>query len=325
MKKRYSFISLLRVLAMISIVAGHLCSYFNIYLYDLGGVGVEIFLAISGYLYGRRIIEDKREWIKSRALRIMIPVWIWTVFLFILGCVIDEPHFDLLPCLIGIQGACFITPWNPPIYPAMSHTWFITAILVCYLITIALCSKKGHSVVDKYKWIIFAASCVAQIILARFGFQIAYFIIFFFGFVIARLDQKHIGRRAVLSFAAMIALGVTRILLHGLENWFYNSVVALWSAGAIGVFSLCFFEWSETKRVTFFENIAKSILWKYLDIVSYSVYIAHYCYLHGFFSVDHLIESKPMQLLLMLLFTIISAIALERLTALIDNKRALTA
>ena len=321
MKKSYPFISILRVLAMISIVAGHLCSYFDVYLYDLGGVGVEIFLAISGYLYGQRLIKYKAKWLYGRLMRIMIPVWIWTVFLFLLGSIIDKPHFDLLPCLIGVQGTGFLTPFNLPIYRAMSHTWFVTTILICYLFTLVLCNEKGLSFVDKYKWQITIMSCIAQIILARIGFQIGYFIIFFTGFIIARLGKSDISKRALLSFIAMFILGATRILLHGLENWFYNSVIAIWSAGAIGIFSLCFFEWLGTKWSASVEKIANLAVWKYLDKVSYPIYIVHYCFLHGFLDVANMAVNPMLQLLLCLVLTGFSAAVLEKTTEIVRKRR----
>lgn len=50
-------ISIIRVLAMLSIVLGHICTWKGINTYQLGAIGVEVFLFISGYLYGKKRID----------------------------------------------------------------------------------------------------------------------------------------------------------------------------------------------------------------------------------------------------------------------------
>lgn len=68
--KRNAGISLIRVAAMLSIVFAHICAWKGIYLYQLGSIGVEVFLFISGYLYGRREISDRKQWMIARVRRI---------------------------------------------------------------------------------------------------------------------------------------------------------------------------------------------------------------------------------------------------------------
>ena len=51
---KISSISIIRVIAMLSIILGHYLMMKNIYTYQLLSIGVEIFLLVSGYLYGTR-------------------------------------------------------------------------------------------------------------------------------------------------------------------------------------------------------------------------------------------------------------------------------
>ena len=43
---------------MISIIIGHWCTFAGIYIYQLGGIGVEVFLFLSGYIYGQKKIPN---------------------------------------------------------------------------------------------------------------------------------------------------------------------------------------------------------------------------------------------------------------------------
>lgn len=317
--KRYHFISVLRVLAMLSIVAGHICTFLDIYLFDLGGVGIYSFLAISGFLYGNRVIENTGKWLVSRVKRIMIPVWIWTILLFVLGMVIDTAHYDLLLCLFGVQGLPFFTPVSFEVYRPMAHTWFITVILLCYLMTALIGTEKTQGWVDHNKRVIFPALCLVQIVLVYFGFQIIFFNVFFAGYIIARLKDGKLNTRAVLSFLTMLMLGIIRIMWHryGAENVFYNRIIVSWSGAAIGIFSLCFFEWFGSK--VSMEKLSESKGWKYLDKLSFPIYIVHYCLLHGFLQVGQFTGNRAMQIALCIFFTEFSAVVLDKVNGIIEK------
>lgn len=137
------FINYLRVFAVISIL---LCHYMpessNVYLQmsaQFFNIGVNIFIIISGFCLGLQgEITDVKLWYRKRLKRIYIPYWI---FLFSLSVVyiIKKIKFNFLnwlSCILGIQGA------NVGVWGA-DHTWFITAILICYLVT-PLISKGFH-------------------------------------------------------------------------------------------------------------------------------------------------------------------------------------
>lgn len=63
----------LRSIAMISIVVGHLFQSLESSLIYVFNVGVQVFLIISGYLYGHRMIVGWRHWFTKRFLKIYLP------------------------------------------------------------------------------------------------------------------------------------------------------------------------------------------------------------------------------------------------------------
>ena len=75
--KRDVSIQLIRILSMFLIIIGcHLISEFGNDILKKAGqifnVGVYIFLFISGYLYGDKIIKNKKKWYFKRLKRILI-------------------------------------------------------------------------------------------------------------------------------------------------------------------------------------------------------------------------------------------------------------
>ena len=75
-------ISLLRVIAMGAIVVCHLLQgYDNPYCY-LFNIGVQVFLAISGYLYGCKTIHSWKSWFMTRFKKLYVPY-----LLFFLVCI----------------------------------------------------------------------------------------------------------------------------------------------------------------------------------------------------------------------------------------------
>ncbi|WP_303926136.1 acyltransferase family protein [Subdoligranulum variabile] len=78
--KNYA-ISLVRCLAMISIITCHALQYYNNPLATWANVGVQIFLFMSGYLYGQRDIVEIVPFYKRTFLKILSSYWI-AVFVF---------------------------------------------------------------------------------------------------------------------------------------------------------------------------------------------------------------------------------------------------
>ena len=62
MKKYNPAISFVRVIAMMSIIVGHLFVIYGINDYQLLAIGVEIFLFISGFLYGNYGTDSWARW-----------------------------------------------------------------------------------------------------------------------------------------------------------------------------------------------------------------------------------------------------------------------
>ena len=135
--KNYS-ISFVRFMAVLLIIGCHLLQH--IYISNLAwvfNVGVQIFLVVSGYLYGggsryNVITRDPVSFIKKNAVKILSKyITFWIILLFVLS--ITKSGGSGFP--EAFQWLVFQEPVK-----GYGHIWFIPYILLCYCLTpILLC------------------------------------------------------------------------------------------------------------------------------------------------------------------------------------------
>ena len=136
MRKKY--IILLRTLAMLSIIIGHLLSSSNIsYIKSLGQfcyIGVILFFFISGFLYGTKKIN--RGFLVNRIKKVFLPALLFSVIiLFIYYFIGTINNKSLIKYLIiyGMNLQYFFDYLF-----GIGHLWFISIIMLCYNFTILL-------------------------------------------------------------------------------------------------------------------------------------------------------------------------------------------
>lgn len=132
--KSIGFITYLRALGVIFIL---LCHYTqqsgNGYLEmsaQFFNIGNEIFFIISGFCFGiQKNISSLNNWYKKRVKRIFVPYELMIVVLFLVHIIVYGriEREKWLSQIFGLQG------WNG--VEGATHTWFITSLLLCYLLT----------------------------------------------------------------------------------------------------------------------------------------------------------------------------------------------
>lgn len=141
--KKNSVLSSIRLIAFIMIIACHILQGLNNFLAFWVNLGVQIFFFLSGYLYGMKELDNYTEFYKKRIFKILIP----NAILIISMLIVDKAFFNveyslsiILANLLGFGG--FYGTLN-----TLSHTWFVSYILICYLITpiLDIILKKSNS------------------------------------------------------------------------------------------------------------------------------------------------------------------------------------
>lgn len=163
-KKNIS-IQLIRVIAMFMIIMDHIlaCLMFPMQsvIVQVFNSGVFIFLLISGFLFGKRNINNWGKWLKRRLFRICIPLWIFMIIDFIVEAVLWG-NFNIKYVLIyafNLQGILGVNIGG-------TNLWFLTLIMICYLITPFLQWIKQKSFGKNFWIAAFTIMVALQIILA---------------------------------------------------------------------------------------------------------------------------------------------------------------
>ena len=120
-------ISFCRCIAMIFIVVCHILQYYNNELAWWFNCGVQIFICISGFLYGQRKIDNGYRFIKKRFIKILSSYYICLLMDIVL-------LYGFSPQSVDIKGIILMVFCKGTI-TGLGHLWFVGTILFCYLLT----------------------------------------------------------------------------------------------------------------------------------------------------------------------------------------------
>ena len=282
---RLKYIQLTRVCAMCMIL---LCHAFNEnknfnFLGQIFNVGVFTFLFLSGYLYGPKYIKNDKEWLLKRLKKILIPMWLFMVFIFavrffLLGYGIEFKSyivylFNMQGLLRGVQGA--------------THLWFMTTIMICYLITPLLYKiKKMVLYIDKriifiiIPLIISIQYIVAYLTSENIALQISYITLYIFAYYFSCIWDKQLERKkfyliTILTFCIVFVRLISKIFFDG--TLLYNVLIVTYSQSILGIWIFLFFYYFTNNRN---EKIYFKLI-NNLDKLSFEIYIVHYMFFVG--------------------------------------------
>lgn len=141
MNKNYS-ISICRIISMFMIVLCHIIEFYDFipgssFLGNFFNCAVYTFLGISGYLYGKKEINNFSKWFKSRLVTVCLPACIFSLLILIIRCIIGQPNqiSSFLVYPFCLKGFIFIFPALSTVFPevpVLGPLWFITVIMICY-------------------------------------------------------------------------------------------------------------------------------------------------------------------------------------------------
>lgn len=313
-------ISIIRVAAMISIIVGHWLSMQGINHFQFGAIGVEIFFFISGYLYSEKKIDNIKGWIYNRWKRIILPYWI------VLGGVIilrSSFGYEVSPNAVivfffNLQGLDKIfRNVSMPILKGMGQTWFLTVLVICYIIMLFLKrNQKVEKVIRNNTKIAFFCTIVLQIVLSFWGIQIIRPLCFFYGYFWDKsklnLSDKKYGFLTSLMVLFTLIRFVTHILYDG--SVLYDYIIFGWSFVILALWLIV----SAFKFLNYISSIVKKIVankaWKFLDLLTYPLFLTHYMFASGEFAVINWIDVLVGQIIAFIILTCLSGVLILMLT-----------
>ena len=255
---------------------------------QLFNIGVNIFFIISGFCFGLQgEIKEVLSWYKKRLKRIYIPLWMFLIFLMLtyIALGLNFNSGNLLTCFLGIQGA------KVGVLGA-DHTWFITAILLCYFVTPFIAKQAW-----KKRWlflgllpVIFAfvpSPSVYTLLDPLCFYVLAYF-----------MGRKYKGndislQKAMTAFGIVAISFITRFVVKMVADgtiWYERIAVPYTQyIAAFAIFLIFSF---------IFKNVKVGKLCKGFCKISFEVYLCHYMFVVGPVSLMHLTSSLVVNMII---------------------------
>lgn len=304
-------ISYLRVFAMILIFACHIVQEDNNEYIQMTAqflnVGVSIFIIISGYLYGgKEINEGYFNWIIKRTKRILIPMYFFMIYLLIVN-IIRENRLNVMnwiAYIFNLQG------FEIYVHGA-EHLWYLTIIMICYLITPIL--NKYKKILNKKAIIIYGIfGVVLQVITSYyFSTQIGIYLTYIYLYIIAYyisykwnriISRKMMFRSFIIALVSCLIRVISKVLFD--DSIGYNVFVVGYTQAIIAFCIFFIFNCS------FKEDRANNII-NLLDSLSFNIYLVHYMYIVGPIRLMWITSSFTINTLIIIVITIVTAYVLE--------------
>lgn len=270
--KKQPSISAIRFLAMCSIIACHFCQYYGSEWAWWLNVGVQVFFIISGFLYGNKTIEEPIGWIVKQFKKILVPYYIF-LFFAIIGYVLVAPDSISIKNIFG----AVLTVGS---IRGISHLWFVSYILFCYLITPYLGALRNY-LQGKSLWtslvILFSVFGILAIVNVytsehfRSGMVDCYIIGYYTMMLKERWGDKVIPSCFFISVIPCLLTNAIYCYMHytkglAMDGFFVH----------ITDYSHLFLGYAITMFLMFaFKNISGNVVFRFSDKFSYEIYLVH--------------------------------------------------
>lgn len=299
-------ISLLRLIAMVSIIVCHFLQFYNHEAAWWLNSGVQVFFIISGYLYSRKKFDNPVEFYKKSFLKIYIPYIIFTLVMTVLYLLFNKSAFSIATFIKMIFCLGY--------YSGLEHLWFVSYILFCYLFT-PLMFRFLSFIEDKkecIKLIIIALLFIAFFavsILTKSYFNPVRIVAFFIGYVVGFYSDKYNTKFKIifslLVFALLIVTCGVRIYFSYIAKEEFKGFDYFVDANRI-LIGLSFF-------VLFMYAIPQIRPLKLLvfsDKYSYCVYLVHQLFILSYFNLMGLTSIAFVNILITVVVIVLCSLGL---------------
>lgn len=319
MKKHYEFATYYRVLGVIFILLCHFVQQNeNSYLKmsaQFFNIGVSMFFILSGFLFGIRDGEENAAlWYIKRIKRIYVPYELFIVVLFIIHCCLrfNVKKIDWLFLVLGLQGSVVGVL-------GAEHTWFISALLLCYLITpmfkYIFRSGKYSKIIVFVIFLTPLALCAVpcDFVFTLFSLICWYATAYFIGTKAnkIKLSAGIAGCTFILMCMSFGVRIIARVLIDG-TNIYNRGVVGY--TQIIGAFCLFYIVMCLTRN----KRAGKTI--SFISAISFEIYLCHYMFTVGPLKVFGLTDIWLLDSIVVIVLTVCVAFIINLISKYILNK-----
>lgn len=312
--KDYS-ISIIRLISMIMIISCHILQGLNNNFAFWINTGVQLFFFVSGFLYGKKKISNIKEFYKKRMEKILFPYIIVFIISLLLEFVLLKRQYSLkkiFGCIIGFGGFT----GNISI---LSHTWFVSYILLCYILVPVL---QILFKTNKFKknFMYFLIFMFFMQLFQEYGIvniEISWINNFIIGYFYSKCcktikQDKTFVFFIFISFLLIIPYAIIYqekipILLPNIFNLHAKFIT---NYGHVMLGSVLFIILYKTINKF---NIKNNIILSFSDKYSYYIYLVHQIFILNSFSVLFLTKNLFINIVLIILFSIFFAFIIKKL------------
>ncbi|MBR0410775.1 MAG: acyltransferase [Eubacterium sp.] len=321
-RKDYS-ISCARFIAMCFIVGCHMMQRDD-FSTDIQGahigwafwfnIGVQMFLFISGYLYGKRKKIDILPFYKKSFPKILVDYYVFIVVMLIVICF--SPLLD-----IGVSGAFKLLTFSGTV-PGLDHLWFIATIMFCYLLT-PIFSEIINAIDERSNCRFWIESIVllliVQVAIMVFfrSFSAAWINCFVIGMIYCKIEQREIVNRRLFNVIVIVLCLLIVPIQFRIDYWPHRELPSL-IASLYGQFTNYGHVFLGIAAVILIRFVFKKIntkkdghhLLDWSDKYSYDVYLVHHVFVQSAFGCVEFISNRWIALPLAVILSIICAVLL---------------
>ncbi|MCU6770368.1 Uncharacterized protein conserved in bacteria [uncultured Bacteroides sp.] len=265
-------ISILRSLAMVSIVTCHILQATNNKYCWLFNIGVQVFLAISGYLNGRKYIENWIYWAKKRLNKLYVPYITFILICFIFYYIFAPNNINVKSVVIHIldlQG--LVSSAN---ISGLSHLWFMSIIAICYIITpILQFVRKYNILIPVFIVISILNFFIFKICVVPFSWLFVYIMGYMYG------ASTIFWKRRITVFVSCLFIWLS-LFISWEDILDYQNIINQLFHAMSGLFAIIF-------TIILFKRFNITLKNKIIsttDKYSYEIYLVHHVFILGPFS-----------------------------------------
>ncbi len=294
-------IKYIRVGAMLAIVFCHIFqAYANQWAFVLN-IGVQVFLALSGYLYGKKIIDSWKNWGVGRVKRVYFPMFLFLIIVLPLYLIFHKEVFTWKVYalnLVNLQGIPFATGGKT--LSGIRHLWFITAIMFAYSTTPLLQKLSKYS----ERFFPMVLGCVGLLFVVApkpLVFLASWFYLYIICYLYVHLSKtKWYDIGLVVLEMCLVLL----IIMHtDVINTYFNPINRLFH-DVSGVFIVVF----GIRLLSSLNFKGVPVIVEWLDRYSFQIFLVHYFFLIGPFSLAHLTNNASVNLSIISVAIVITTI-----------------
>jgi len=319
-------ISLIRLVATSFIITCHIMQYLDLELAWWFNVGVQMFLCMSGFLYGQKgFIEDDLAFYRKNISKILIDYYIVMVPVLVLYTFFTPDGLSIKTILGVLLTKDRLTGGG--------HLWYIPYCILCYLITPFLsryfAKDKSRKILPRGLFLVVVAIVVIECFLSYFksAWIICYIIGYFLGVIWTDAEHKLCKCiSGLIGIAAILMNGIQIVLDYVMKVEFSGGVATLYSKYcnyahvAFGVTLFLLLKQGFTKTFANGYPAVVRTLCDWSDQYSYDIYLVHQFVILGPFSLMALTGILGVNIVIILLVVVACAVVVNRISAMVKKK-----